>query len=425
MKKSNRCYSGNNGYLCNAIATTEAMPDTMTNEEFIHLHRDDDVRKLALKRMPEGVGAQWCLQQIEGRQLAQRKLPRWAAADGLWFPPRLAVEQCSGEATALYKRRIIERLLPDAADRETLADLTGGYGVDFSYMAPLFAQACYVERQEELCRIARHNFPLLCLGDAEVVCAEAEEWAKRPAKLSLAYLDPARRDNADRKVVALEDCSPNAASLQDTLLDRSTLTLTKLSPMLDICMALRKLKDVREVHVVSVRGECKELLLVQGKPPAESTMVHCVNLGSDDPDVVCPMEKGLAAQAKLCDGMGIFLYEPNASILKAGVQDFVAASHGLEKLHRDSHLYTGDKRVEDFPGRSFMVEGCCSFGKRELREMLKDIRQANITVRNFPATAAQLRTRLKLKEGGNTYLFATTASDGRHLLVKCRKVAAP
>ncbi len=235
----------------------------MTNEEFISLHLDDDVARLALRRMPPEIDTTWCLRQISGHQLAKTKLPTWAAIEGLHYPPRLSLEQCSGEATAVYKREVALRLMPTPAERTLLADLTGGYGVDFSYMAPLFGRALYFEKQEHLCETARHNFPLLGLGNAEVISGDSiERFGSFQEHCALVFIDPARRDTAGRKTVAIEDCTPDVTTLLPRLLDRCDFVMLKLSPMLDICRALRSLPGVAEVHVVSLRGECKELLIV-------------------------------------------------------------------------------------------------------------------------------------------------------------------
>ena len=382
--------------------------------------------------MPEGVDGPWCLQQIEGRQLAVGKLPKWAANDDLWFPARLSIEQCSSEATALYKRQIIERLLPNSADRQSMIDFTGGMGVDFSFIAPLFLDAVYVEKQKSLCDIARHNLPLLGLPNAKIVnteCSMTPHLLPRGGENTpplgevwrgLAFLDPARRDNAGRKMVALEDCTPDVVAMQDWLLENAHIVMVKLSPMLDISMLLRKLTHVKEIHVVSVKGECKELLVVLSKD-IEGRKLFCVNLESDDPAITRSLDEKTTRLPELADEMGAFLYEPNASVLKAGVQDSVGQQLGLRKLHPNSNLFTGDEWTTDFPGRSFAVEGTSGFGKRELRTFLQGITQANITVRNFPASTAELRKKLDLKEGGETYLFATTMKDGQHRLVRCRK----
>lgn len=393
----------------------------MTNEEYIERHRSDDVRKLALSRIPEGIDALWCMQQIEGWQTAKKKLPLWAQTKGLWFPPRLAMEQCSSEPTAQYKLHTVERLMADKKKRNTLVDLTGGFGVDFSFIASVFRNAVYVEKQLELCRIAEHNFSLLGIDNVEVICADCISYLRScQSNISLVYLDPARRDEARRKMVALEDCSPNIVEMQDSLLKKASFAMVKLSPMLDISMALRKLNTVKEVHVVSVRGECKELLFILGNNNVETT-IHCVNLETKDSDIVFALGDCTKIPVELFDEMGVFLYEPNASVLKAGLQDHVAYNLDLAKLHCDSHLYTSNRYREDFPGRIFRVEDMCSFAKRELREMLSGTEQANITIRNFPATTEELRKRLKLREGGHIYLFATTLADGHHALIKCVK----
>lgn len=395
----------------------------MTNQQFITQHRQDDVRRLALGTLPEEIDARWCLQQIEGWQLASRKLPQWAATEGLWFPPRLSLEQCSGQAAARYKCSIVERLLPTATQRRSMADLTGGFGVDFSYMAPLFGAARYYEQNAELCRIAAHNFLLLGLNQANVVCADTSvEPAWHNADHSLLYLDPARRDVGGRKTIAIEDCTPDVVAMQSGLLQSAPVVMIKLSPMLDIRMALRRLSNVSEIHIVSVKGECKELLLVLTALQAP-LHIYCVNLESHDAPFVSDAAAAWAVQPKFCDEIGAFLYEPGASLLKGGVQDAVAAHHNLLKLHRDSHLYTSNTLCPDFPGRIFSVEGHCGFSKGELRSLIGDMAQANLTVRNFPATVAELRKRLKLREGGETYLFATTACGAGRVLIKCRRAA--
>ena len=388
----------------------------MTNAEFIALHKTDDVRKLALKKAPEDVDLTFCLQQSEGWQLARKKIPHWAETDGLLFPPHLSMEQCSSEKTALYKRQLAQRLL--CGEMKKMVDLTGGFGIDFSYLAPLFEKAVYVERQERLCQIAQHNFNLLGLSHVVVKNAQAEDELPAIGNVSLIYADPARRDSVGRKVVLLEDCQPNVVSLQEVLLEHSQVVMLKLSPMLDIQQALRQLKNVREVHVVSVDGECKELLLVMHR---EETPLcyYCVNITNNGQEVT--EVKQLSAPV-ISREEKTFLYEPNASILKAGVQDALCQLYKVEKLHPFSHLFTSDELVEDFPGRSFRILGRSDFSKQSLKNLLADVTQANLTVRNFPATVQELRKKLKLREGGSVYLFATTLQDESHALFRCEKV---
>ena len=387
----------------------------MTNTEFIARHKSDDVRKLALGKVPEGIDLPFCLQQIEGWQLACKKIPQWAETEGLLYPPRLSMEQCSSEKTALYKRQLVQRVLCDEMGQ--MADLTGGFGIDFSYMAPLFDKAVYIEQQVSLCQIALHNFNLLGLHHIEVRHSQAEDELEKINDVSLIYADPARRDSTGRKVVLLEDCQPNVICLQDELLKRSKVVVLKLSPMLDIRQALRQLRNVREVHVVSVDGECMELLLVMHQQDTPFCY-HCVNLSDSAQETIVPETW---CDPVICEKEKTFLYEPNASILKAGVQDALCIQLGVEKLHPFSHLYTSSELVADFPGRSFRILGRSDFSKQGLRALLSGVRQANLTVRNFPASVQELRKKLKLSEGGHLYLFATTLKDESHVLLLCEK----
>ena len=387
----------------------------MTNTEFIVQHKSDDVRKLALGKVPEGIDLTFCLQQIEGWQLACKKIPQWAGTDGLLYPPHLSMEQCSSEKTALYKKQLVQRILCD--EMEQMVDLTGGFGIDFSYMAPLFRKAVYIERQETLCQIARHNFNLLGLHHVGVRQSQAEDELAQINNVSLIYVDPARRDSKGRKVVLLEDCQPNVIGLQDELLKRAKVVLLKLSPMLEIRQALRQLQNVREVHVVSVDGECKELLLVLHQQDIPFHY-HCVNLSGTRQETVVP---DAWPNPVICEKEKTFLYEPNASILKAGVQDALCEQLGVEKLHPFSHLFTSEELITAFPGRSFRILGRSDFSKQGLRTLLSGVKQANLTVRNFPASVQELRKKLKLSDGGNYYLFATTLKDESHVLLLCEK----
>lgn len=423
----------------------------MTNEEYIALHREDDVRSLMLTKAPDGVDRTWCAQQIEGWQTARRKLPRWAATPGLHYPPRLSLEQCSSTETALYKQAQIRRLLPDGRTR--LVDLTGGLAVDFSTLAPLFQQAVYVEMQPALCELARHNLPLLDLPDAEIWNTATPDPALWATPGTVVFLDPARRDEIGRKTVAIEDCTPNILELQ-SLWAPCRMVVIKLSPMLDIAGALRQLSGVREVHVVSLRGECRELLLViepgfRGEPTFHCASLQAFaqkNVGFTDETAdsfstfVCMAgdrhsQNSLIASSVLSPGT--LLFEPGPALLKADCQDAFAASiaktaasnGGIspEKLHPMSNLfvYNGDETERIAPllaqhGRVFVLEEQLDFGKQSLKT-IKDLRHANLTLRNFPGTAEALRRRLHIIDGGDVFLFATTLSDQSHALLRCSK----
>lgn len=399
----------------------------MTNQEFILQHRPDDVRTLALKKVPEGVDAKFCLQQIEGWQLARKKLQTWAVTEGLYYPPRISMEQCSSEQTACYKRQVVERLLPPQ-QRGQMIDLTGGFGVDFSYLARGFHQSTYVERQAHLCQIAQHNFALLNLGDSRVVNGDGMEYLQtQDASYNLIYIDPARRDDDGRKVVRLEDCTPDVCQYLSLLLAKAQVVMIKLSPMLDIHSAIRSLQHVSEVHVVSVSGECKELLLILTPDVVEDIVYHCVNLDTQDAPFSCADRERQVAEiledpSMLSSG---YLFEPNASILKAGVQDALCRTYGVAKLHPCSHLFYSPQDVPAFPGRRFRIVASSDFSKKGLKNLLGNVQKANLTVRNFPTSVALLRKQLKLREGGEDYLFATTLRDGSHVLIRCQRPTCP
>lgn len=399
--------------------------EEMTNEEFIKQHRNENPLSLALKKAPEGIDLQWCLRQIDGYGIAKKKLPEWTKTDNIWFPPRLSMEQCSSETTARYKQAIAERL-----GCKVLIDLTGGFGIDFSYMARNMENAFYIEQQEVLCNIASHNFPLMGLQNIKIYNTACEEFwnqyvsdsttAEKQREKSLIYLDPARRNNKGEKVFSINDCTPDVTLLQDSLLENSAYIMLKLSPMLDIAQARRQLKDISEIHIVSVKGECKELIFVMSKD-SDRQHYYCVNLETDEApftsDISATTEQAeIAIPSEITEGA--FLFEPNASIMKAGVQNAFARRYNLKKLHPMSNLFLGKEPIQNIPARQFIIERMSDFQKGNLKSFMQDIRQANLTIRNFPSTVEDLKKRLKIKDGGNIYLFATTLSDDTHVLIR-------
>lgn len=399
----------------------------MTTAEFIREYRERDIRQLALQanRFPD-VDMPYALDQIQGWQIARRKLPKWAACDGVIFPPHLSMEQCSSEPTAQYKLNLAMEWAERVGHASSMTDLTGGFGVDFSFTSCAFNAATYVERNEQLCHIVEHNLPLLGLNNATVVCADAVEYLSTVEPQTMLFLDPARRDEHGAKTVMLADCTPDVVQLLPKLLEKSRFTMLKLSPMLDWHKAVDDLQGtVREVHIVSVGGECKELLLVLSTVVESELKVYCADLstasGSSSLFVYTPGSSAPVVNSKLKTQNSKFVHEPNASIMKAGCFDELAAAYGVSPVSRNSHLFLSDEPVEDFPGRSFVVERVTTMNKGELRKALVGIEKANIATRNFPLTVAELRKRLKIKDGGDVYIFATTTAEGEHLLLISRK----
>lgn len=399
----------------------------MTTAEFIREYRERDIRQLALQanRFPD-VDIPYALDQIQGWQIARRKLPKWAACDGVIFPPHLSMEQCSSEPTAQYKLNLAMEWTERVGHASRMTDLTGGFGVDFSFTSCAFNAATYVERNEQLCHIVEHNLPLLGLDNATVVCADAVEYLSTVEPQTMLFLDPARRDEHGAKTVMLADCTPDVVQLLPQLLEKSRFTMLKLSPMLDWHKAVDDLQGtVREVHIVSVGGECKELLLVLSTVVESELKVYCADLStaSDTSSlfVYTPGSSAPVANSTFNIQHSTFLFEPNASIMKAGCFDELAAAYGVSPVSRNSHLFLSDEPVEGFPGRSFVVERVTTMNKGELRKALAGIEKANIATRNFPLTVAELRKRLKIKDGGDVYIFATTTAEGEHLLLISRK----
>lgn len=411
--------------------------------EFVAMHRNEDVRELALKaKRVEGLDLPLALDQIAGWQIARKKLPQWASCEGIVYPPHISMEQCSSQFTAQYKSEIAQTLLAPAATvrarvsdsgesdtlvaKRAMVDLTGGFGVDFSYLARGFSQATYVERQRHLCDLAEHNMAALGLDQARIVCGDGVEYLRQMGPVDFIYLDPARRDEHGSRTYAIEDCTPNVLELRDLLLAKSQYTLVKLSPMLDWRKAVADFDGtVREVHIVATGNECKELLLVLGQQVHEepsAPRVFCVNDNQRIDYDSASYTQGLRIGGKPLPEAKNYLYEPNASIMKAGCFDLVEERFGVTQVGPSSHLFVSATPVADFPGRGFAIEAIGGMNKKDIKRLLNGTKQANIAVRNFPLTAPQLRKKLKLADGGPVYLFGTTMQGCDHVLLRTSKI---
>ena len=397
--------------------------------DFIEQNLDADIRQLALKGCRDkDVDIDVAIRQIAGRQTARRKLPSWAALDGILYPPHLNMEQCSSEQTARYKAGICS----SHPSPKTLVDLTGGFGVDFAFMSEAFDEATYVERNSELFAISSANMKILA-PKAKCLNEDGLEVLHRLDHVSMIFMDPARRDHHGARTYGISDCTPNVLEIKDELLQKADTVMLKLSPMLDWHKAISDLGEehVKEVHIVSIQNECKELLLVlENGEKRRSTedrgyTLHCVNFNSDGSMQqfkipASPISHSTFPIPHSPSLISHFLYEPNASIMKAGCFAEVEQSFEVSQLAPNSHLFASDQAIADFPGRKFRVTAVTSMNKQELKQALKDIRQANIAVRNFPMSVADLRKRLKLSEGGNDYIFATTLTEGKKVLIICQ-----
>ena len=429
-------------------------------KDFINVHLNDDVNKLALSKFPDDIDKQFVIRQIQARQLLKKKLPSWSENDELLFPKRLSLEQCSSELTAKYKsakvrentrkdisesscefegemsakvrettRKDISANSCNFVDRRILVDLTGGMGVDTSFLSDNFDETIYVESQAELCELAEHNFKVL-KKNIKVVNAKAEDFLTQCGEVDCIYLDPARRDEYGRKMVSLHDCSPDVAELQDLLFEKTNTVIVKLSPMLDIDIIKKELKNIKEIHVVAVKNECKELLVICQQTTDNSQQTSCNNLLSavdlrENWRFNFSEEEEQNANVSFADEIGKYLYEPGVACMKAAPFKLLSQRFNIKKLHRNSHLYTSDELVADFPGRTFEVINVVPFDKKAkkiLSQQTTDngqqsLSKVSIAVRNFPLSAEELRKHLGFKDGDDFYIFGTTMKGEKKMLI--------
>lgn len=386
-------------------------------KKFIAEHAADDTAQLLLQRhrYPD-VDVAFAVQQIEGRRKAVHKLPTLAANPDFVFPPKLNLEQASSELTADYKARHF-------AEGKTVVDITGGLGIDSLFFARHAAKVTYIEQNTELFEIAKHNFNILGLNNIECVCGNSEAVLPNlTATADLVYADPARRDQNNRRMVSLADCTPDIVSFLPNLFQIAPQVLIKASPMLDITQAHRELGQVAETTVLAVKNECRELLFLCRASAAEPSPTTCVNiLGTEKAETFIPAGSELSAKPTLAPQALHYIYDPNVSVAKAGYAKAVFVRFGLAQLHPNTHLGTGDELFSDFPGRIFEVAEVTGLSAKAVRQAVPEGR-ANVICRNFPQSADELRKKLKLSDGGDVYLIATTLAKGEKIGLLCRKV---
>ena len=383
-------------------------------QQFIREHKRDDPYQLALQahRYPE-YPIPAIAEQLQARQKARDKLPQWYATESIIFPPVLSMEQCSSQATAQYKQSLVQG--------ERLVDLTGGAGVDTYYLNQAFAQTDYVEQDATLADTARHNFSVLGADSIRVHPVAAEVFLPTiSAPVDCLYLDPARRDAHGSKVFRLADSQPNVLALRDMLLIKAKTILLKTAPLLDIQATVQDLAHVTQVHVVAVNNEVKEVLYQLAQVATDEPEIITINLRADTEERFS-FYRSQEAQATVTYSEPLrYLYEPNAALMKAGAFRSIAAHYYLYKLHPNTHLYTSEQRVPDFPGRTFICQAVVPYQKKAVRQHLAQP-QANITTRNFPDSVAAVRKKLGLKDGGDTYLFAAQLADGKYSVIVAQK----
>ena len=400
--------------------------------QFITDHLSDDTVRLLLSahRYPT-IDIPFAVDQIEARRRLRNKLPEWYAEPDLIMGGRVPAEQCSSESTARYKRSI---MLPDA---HSLCDMTGGMGVDFWYMSRNLDLAVYTECQPHLCSAARHNFAVLSskyVGrNPRIEVREGISTELPIPDVDVIYLDPARRSNDGGRIFEISDCQPDVVVWQDDLLAHCRQLITKVSPMADISRTVARLRHVNDVYVLSVKGECKELLVSQCPDASSSEQegrytIHCLDFYPERTiefhfeHVGNEASTGTLRSDRIAAGLGAWFYEPDVSIMKAQGFDALLGAYDVQMLDRDCHYFTSSTLIADFPGRIFAIDEQLAFASHNLKMLRARIPQANIAVRNFPLTADALRRRTGIRDGGDVYLFGATLAAVGPVLIRCHKI---
>lgn len=381
----------------------------------MNAHEQADLSRFILSGSPfENISVQELAQQLEGRQKTKDKLPSWYGTTGIYFPEKVNLEQTSSELTAAYKASLIKG--------NTLADLTGGLGVDSYFFSKQINQVDYCEINEKLLTIAEHNFKQL---KAENIAVHAENGIdflrKQKIIYDVIYIDPSRRNNSKAKVFLLKDCQPNVPEHIDLLLQKADKIMVKTSPLLDLKAGIEALKAVAEIHIVAVKNEVKEILWILKKEHLRAKIdLFTVNF-SPNSSIFTSTDYIDALDSEPCfSPPQRYLYEPNAALMKSGLFNWISAFYDLNKLHPNTHLYTSNTLIP-FPGRRFKINKVIPYSKKATSNLFKG-KKANITTRNFKESVAQLRKRFKIDQGGKDYLFFTTCEEGSQYILHCNKV---
>lgn len=382
-------------------------------QDFINKNLLSDIMSVLLsKPIFEGIGQKELAEQIEAKKKCREKLPTWFNAPNIYYPNKLNIEQTSSELTAEYKSQLVHG--------KSLIDLTGGMGVDSYYFARKVLKVFHCEINLGLSTIASHNFKIL--GQKNITCIPEDGidfLMRSDHNFDWAYIDPSRRSDKKGKVFLLEDCLPNVPGHLASIFKKTSNILLKTSPLLDIKMGVQALGFVKDIFVVAVQNDVKELLFVLEKGYSGPIQITAANI---KPNKIDEFTFSLESEPLTSCNYAlpsIYLYEPNAAILKSGGFRSVAQAHGVQKLHVNSHLYSSENLVE-FPGRRFKIQQVLPYSKKTLKTL--SFSKANITIRNFPISVAEIRKKHKIKEGGDHYLFFTQDLEENLIVLVCSKI---
>ncbi len=382
-------------------------------QEFITKNLNSDITKLVLKGSPfNDISIQKLSNQIVSKQKSKDKLPTWFTAKNIYYPPKINIEQTSSEITAAYKSHLISG--------KNLIDITGGFGVDTFYFSKQFNQITHCEINEELSKIVSHNYKQLAIENIQTIASDGIEFLKNTLqKFDYIYIDPSRRNTRKGKVYFLKDCLPNVPEILDFLFSKSSTILIKNSPMLDITNGINELEFVKEIHIIALQNEVKELLFLLEKDYTKTIEIKTINILKDKQNQEFSFKYQSEAISEYSKPLS-YLYEPNSAILKSGGFHQVSEQLQAFKLQEHSHLYTSEKFLENFPGRKFKIKAIYPYHKKGIKKNLSE-NKANITVRNFPKTVAQIRKETKINEGGNIYVFFTKDYNNTLIVIKTSK----
>ena len=381
-------------------------------QEYISANLKTEITKLILKGSPfEKVSVQELANQIIAKQKSEKKLPTWFSTESIYYPTKISIEQTSSEVAAAHKVSLISG--------DSVIDITGGFGIDAHAFSKQFKKVVHCEINDQLSEIVAHNFKQLNIDNIETFAGDGLQFLKKTSqKFDCVFIDPSRRHDAKGKVFLLKDCLPYIPPKIEFLFTKATQILIKTSPILDISNTIKELKSVVKVQIIAFNNEVKELLFLLEKNPPNTIRVEAINYQKKSLQQI-EFNHQSAAKSTYSPPL-TYLYEPNAAILKSG--GFHEISHQLKvfKLHQHSHLYTSDQLM-DFPGRQFIITQSMPYDKKKIKKFIGQ-EKANITIRNFPKSVAQIRKETKIKEGGQVFIFFTTNLDNKQIVLFCRKV---
>ena len=391
---------------------------SLEEKEYIKENIEANTTKLLLQPEKENIDIKLCVKQIEGYKTAQEKFPFLTENDDIVYPKKINLEQTSSEQTAKYKASLFP-------DNSTLRDLTSGFGIDDIFFAKRMKKVYYHDIDIELADIAIYNFGILGLSNIEVIKGNSITDISQYEETDIIYLDPSRRNEDQKKVFLLKDCQPSIIGLIPQLFEKAKTIALKLSPMLEIKSMLRELTNIKEIHIISVKNECKELFVVLEKDFTEEIKYHCIDFDSNNKQIDfsftnTPTTPNIASKNDI--KRDAYLYEPNASVMKAAGYHLITDYFPAKKIASRSHLFVSEQKIENFPGRTFVITTMFPYNHKNIKTLAERYPKANITIRNFPQMVADIRKRTAIKDGGDDYLFFTTNAEGEKIILACEKL---